>query len=359
MAAMAACTLACAAQDFKDVQYTVSGKLPAETTVVYLAKEGGRSYSDTIAVQNGTFQYTGTGMQYSIVTAVANTGESMRFFCDETPVTLDLAERQLTGSDLNALFGQCQKEDDAAGARLKVLFEQMTAASSSDATDKDSRLAELQKQYEGVMQDFASSIISIMKANTGNFLPTAYLDLMQGRMSLEDMRVVLDQNAPYYNYPSRSVSRAKYALACMEKRLPGTPFTDIAIPDFDGKPHQLGEWCGKGQYVLLDFWASWCGPCRKEMPNVVANYAKYHEKGFEIIGISLDNSVEPWKKAVQDLGMTWPQLSNLKAWQSAGVAEYGVMAVPSCILLDGEGRIVASDLRGEDLGNKLKEIYGF
>ena len=136
-------------------------------------------------------------------------------------------------------------------------------------------------------------------------------------------------------------------------------YIDMTIPDMDGQQRSLSEWVGKGQYVMLDFWASWCGPCRMEMPNVVANYAKYHEKGFEIIGISFDREAEAWKNGVKRLGMTWPQLSDLGGWRSGAVRVYGVRSIPASILFDGTGKVVAVNLRGELLGEKLKEIYGF
>ena len=148
-------------------------------------------------------------------------------------------------------------------------------------------------------------------------------------------------------------------LAALDKRKPGSMFKDMTMNDMDGKARSLSEWCGKGNYVLVDFWASWCGPCRQEMPNVVDNYNKYHAKGFEVIGVSFDSNAAAWKSAVKRLGMAWPQLSDLKAWKSAAASLYGIMGIPANVLIDPAGKIVAIDLRGAGLGIKLKEIYGF
>lgn len=140
-------------------------------------------------------------------------------------------------------------------------------------------------------------------------------------------------------------------------RMIGSQLTNLKMLDADGKERQLSEWCGKGNYVLIDFWASWCGPCLRELPNVVSCYEKYHDKGFEIIGISFDNKKDAWLAAVKRLHMTWPQLSDLKGWKSLAAVVFGVNSIPANILVDPQGRIIALDLRDTGLVNKLAEIY--
>ena len=137
----------------------------------------------------------------------------------------------------------------------------------------------------------------------------------------------------------------------------GSQVKDMKMADVKGKMHQLSEWTGKGNWVLIDFWASWCGPCLRELPNVTANYEKYHDKGFEIIGISFDKDKKAWLAAIERLGMKWPHLSDLKGWQSLGSETFGIRSIPANILVDPEGRITDLDLRGENLGNRLAEIY--
>ena len=173
-------------------------------------------------------------------------------------------------------------------------------------------------------------------------------------MTYEELTPFMDSSKPYYNHPR--MEQVKRIYSGMEKKRPGQMFSDIEIADMEGNMHKLSEWCGKGKYVLIDFWASWCGPCRKEMPTVVESYKQFKDKGYEIIGISLDKDAAAWKAAVNKLNMTWPQLSDLKYWNSDAAALYGVMSIPSNVLLDGEGRIIASDLRGNDLLNKLAEL---
>ena len=108
--------------------------------------------------------------------------------------------------------------------------------------------------------------------------------------------------------------------------------------------------------VILDLWASWCGPCRREMPSVVEAYKTYQAKGLEVVGVSLDTDMAAWKKAITDLNITWPQMSDLKGWQNAGAALYGVRSIPATVLINQEGKIVARNLRGEELLTKLEEL---
>ena len=135
-------------------------------------------------------------------------------------------------------------------------------------------------------------------------------------------------------------------------------YIDLTMNDINGNSRKLSDYCGKGNYVLIDFWASWCGPCIAEIPNIIDNYNKYHSKGFDIVGISFDKNKEAWKNAVEELGMDWHQLSDLAGWGSIGASIYGIRSIPANILVDGKGRIVAGNLRGAALGEKLQEIYG-
>lgn len=134
-------------------------------------------------------------------------------------------------------------------------------------------------------------------------------------------------------------------------------FTDFTMNDNNGKPVSVMSIVSENRYTLVDFWASWCGPCRAEMPNVVAAYQKYHDKGFEVVGVSLDEDKKSWIAAIEKLQMPWPQLSDLKGWQCEGAVLYKVQAIPSNLLVDQSGKIVAKNLREDELQNKLAELF--
>ena len=136
----------------------------------------------------------------------------------------------------------------------------------------------------------------------------------------------------------------------------GGKYADFTLPTLDGKQVKLSDVVAKNKITMVDFWASWCGPCRMEMPHVVQAYSKFRGKGLEIVGVSLDEKKEDWENAVKDMGLGWIQASDLKGWECSAARLYQVQGIPACVLINQKGEIVGRDLRGDELLGRLSEL---
>ncbi len=154
------------------------------------------------------------------------------------------------------------------------------------------------------------------------------------------------------------VKHLKERVATLKIVAIGQPFLDFTLNDPDGNPVSLSSVVEKNKYVLVDFWASWCMPCRAENPNVVKAYNKYHDKGFTVFGVSFDKDHDQWVEAIKKDGLVWTQVSDLKYWSSKAGKLYGIMSIPHNILIGPDGKIIADNLRGQALQDKLKELLG-
>lgn len=293
---------------------------------------------DSTTVKNGKWNYEAEQPIGSMLSIVADPQrmQSMQdmlksltaVMVDNTPTEVDLTTGSVKGS----------KASMAINEAIRGLYTCMINNSKEEA---------YKVMHKVVMENLDSEI------------PTHFVPMIAEALPVGDLQKIFDAHPEYAE--NSSMREAKERLRMLSGKSPrsiGKPFIDLTMNDTEGKAHKLSEYVGHGKYVLVDFWASWCGPCRAEMPNVLEAYNKYHDKGFEVIGISFDEKKDAWVKAVAQIQMPWLQLSDLKGFECAAAPIYKVDAIPDNILIDPQGKIIDRALRGKALHSRLQKIFG-
>ena len=349
-ALLALVSLTSAAQ--QERAYNISGIVPEGVEKVYLYKNEGlssRVYLDSANVVNGKFAMKGSQPAFELV-SVDNTGmHNITFFVDGEPMTVDFANDTLSASPLNKKFLGYMASDKA----FVDNFYRLWKASKKAGSEAEKR--EIERQIAANNEASNEQARRIIQENRDNVIAAYYLNSVSGFMDYEELSAAIDSTAYYFNHPL--MNEAKQRLQVLQLRQVGKPIVNLALTAPDGKSHQLSEWCGQGKYVLIDFWASWCRPCRMEMPNVIKNYERFRDLGFEVLAVSIDDKKSAWLRGIKDFGTPFVQLSELKGRRSELAAIYGITTIPANLLLDPQGIIIAADLRGNTLTRKLESIF--
>ncbi len=366
--------------------YSVKGKINnAAGKELLLSVLGARSMDpvDTVKIgEDGTYEFSGTAKTpefYAV--SFLNTQEFISLVID----SVSKIELNSDTADFSTKYTVKGSKDSELLQKLNVRLELTLKRIDSlgqiyrenmSAPNFDSIETQLNSKYEQIIADQKGFNKKIIEDNPNSISGLMALSQSVGRGApvfslVDDEQLFLktDENLTKL-YPKSNAVKSLHdylvqykAQKEAEKNAPasvevGAGAPEIDLPSPDGKNIALKSL--RGNYVLLDFWAAWCRPCRGESPTLVSNYAKYKGKGFTIYQVSLDQTKDAWTKAIADdkLG-AWNHVSDLKYWECEPAKRYGVSSIPANFLLDPSGKIVARDLRGPALGQKLKEIYGF
>ena len=354
---IAALMMAALPTEAQQIKYTINGISKDNGKTVVLRDRRTNQIVDSAVVANGKFSMTGNAEKDAYMgVSVKDASWFTMFFNDGTPVIINLNDSTLKGSPLNERLTRYDIEINAPYSNYMMKVQSMSEE------EREKKKLELAGGLMIAVMKMMEGVEKVFKEERETLIPVAFIDEYQLVLGQEKFDSVIATKPAWINHPIAK-SQVEYfaeqkAVEAKKNAYVGKQFTDLEEADADGKMHKLSEYVGKGKWVLVDFWASWCGPCMQEMPNVVAAYEKYHAKGFDVVGLSFDNKKEPWLKAVADKNMPWTHLSDLKGWKTVASEVYGVNSIPDNLLIDPQGKIVARGLRAQGLQNKLKEIFG-
>lgn len=317
---------------------------------------------DSAKVVNGKFSWKGKVTEPEIYFAEIKDSESrVAFILESGKIEITLLKDSIGSS----IIGGTQNNKDLQGFNVKAMTisrkiqkfqetnnEKMQQAQKSNDT---ATVNSLMKEFGNYQKELMNLAAEFPKKNPKSFISVLFVDNMFNAPDVD-----IEEIKKVYNSLDAKIRATKPGLKVLKKIQDyrsvniGDQAPDFSAASPEGKTISLKESLGK--VTIIDFWASWCGPCRRENPNVVKLYNEFHAKGLNIIGVSLDKDAAKWKEAIEKDQLAWPHISNLMFWDEPIAATYGVKSIPATFILDENGKIIARDLRGEELRAKIASI---
>ncbi len=361
---------------FAQEHYFIKGRFAhtAPATKVFLTyRNEGANVSDSATVHNGSFTFTGTVPEAKLATLLvdykgvglgsidrhAKADALSLYLTNGTTIinsTDSLSKAKITGTKINIDYQDYQAYVKPSSDKYQALMAEYNKATKEQRASKEFD-DDFEKKYDAVEKEQQDASKAYVQSHPGSYASLQALNAAGGPYTeYAEIYPLFSKLTPAV----QNTAAGKAYAARLEKLKAvaiGAQAPDFAQADTSGNLVKLSSL--RGKYLLVDFWASWCGPCRQENPNVVKAYNQYKDKGFAVLGVSLDRTgaKEKWLKAIHDDKLYWTQVSDLKFWGNEAAQLYGVQAIPQNFLLDPSGKIIGKNLRGDDLENKLSEIF--
>ncbi|GAB2993613.1 TlpA disulfide reductase family protein [Cyclobacterium sediminis] len=341
-----------------DGNVTISGELkqiPEGEVVLSVYDTDKITVLDTIEVQGGSFSYDLEIDKPNFYDLDLYGEKTIRLalYQEDVQIKYDFESEELTvegSADSHLLF-----RIDELTAEYQEEANALNSAFYEAMTEKDqAKVQQIREQAVEMGMNQAERIKGVIAEAEGSFAALAGIGMLDPGKDFNFMDSVV--TALGDQYPDmKLINTWEQELNEMRALSIGQPAPEISLPNPEGEIINLSDL--RGKYVMVDFWAGWCKPCRDENPNVVRLYEKYKAEGFEVFGVSLDRTREMWTKAIEEDGLTWTQVSDLKYFNSTAAATYQINAIPATYMIDPDGNIMAKDLRGKSLERKLAEIF--
>ena len=315
-------------------------------------------------IVDGKFKITGRQPRHTFIQIGDNARNDLHFIVEETPTDINLVTGEVSGSDLQQRFIRCQMRErdidriaepwwDSLSDEEKDRIIDMRGGRLSNATAKDS--ANFRK-YEDFMGDRDALVRQNIRENMNNIIPSYYLYVNHSNLNYEQRREFMREDAPYAHHPAMERPWKVYWGMLQQMNITSKSAPDFEAEAPDGTMHRLSEYAGRGQYVLIDFWASWCGPCIGSFPFMKEIYATYKDRGLVFLGVSCDKNRDAWLKALEKHQLPWTALRS-PARKGDACNLYGITGIPAVILIAPDGKVISTDLEGKELKAKLEEIF--
>ncbi len=342
--------------------YKITGNIAGIEGTVYLAQsiQGKRIIIDSTNLNNGKFLFEGFVKEpkQCFLTFKNNKRAYISFIVENSKINIQadikrVSLAKITGSASQNIMNDYNKIVRPLKGKRGRLLSDIRKISKDGDQKKKQELYTQKKQLENEIKLVSEKFVrDNNKSYAALLIASELLRKEKNPARIDEMVALLDASFEnkYLLIEMKRISRS------LKNTVIGEIAPDFVMNDTERKPVKLSSLFGKG-YLLIDFWASWCSPCRSENPYVLAAYKKYHEKGFEVLGVSYDNNKEKWLKAIEEDQLPWLHVSDLKGWNSLTKTLYAISGIPSNFLLDKNGKIIAKNLRGKSLHEKLKEIF--